>query len=271
MSVLCQLRTLLLCVYVYYVGVPSKTRDNSAPHFLWISKHQCRTAAVQNGGSGATPVNLATLMGSSFSTCDNPRTSSQNHIPTGNLVYVCTKCTFFFFHICMPCSAGRGSFLALSSEGCAGGPRVYHGTSVDPDRAPWRALWAFNSVDLARNHWIAFRPAESRRSWKPPECDVFVFRSATLSATSTTPTLKNVYHSDRKYHPRLAFDVNISNRCAYYRSEWSNSTQPRYNGSRASSFSLCDSHEQCFRVGVGVCVCAIEPSILQQAVGTTSM
>ena len=124
MSVLCQLRTLLLCVYVYYVGVPSKTRDNSAPHFLWISKHQCRTAAVQNGGSGATPVNLATLMGSSFSTCDNPRTSSQNHIPTGNLVYVCTKCTFFFFTFACPARPAAGRFSRSRLRGAQAG-RVY--------------------------------------------------------------------------------------------------------------------------------------------------
>ena len=45
--------------------------------------------------------------------------------------------------ICMPCSAGRGSFLALSAAGHAGGPRVHHGANVGPGRTLWRALWAF--------------------------------------------------------------------------------------------------------------------------------
>ena len=46
-------------------------------------------------------------------------------------------------------------------------------------------------------------------------------------------------------------------------------TQPRYNSSRALSFSVFGSHEQCFCVCVSVCVCATEPRILHHAVGTT--
>ena len=38
-------------------------------------------------------------------------------------------------------SSGRGSFLALSAAGHAGGPRVHHGANVDPGRAPRLALW----------------------------------------------------------------------------------------------------------------------------------
>ena len=39
-------------------------------------------------------------------------------------------------------SGARGSFLALSAAGHAGGAPV-HGASLGPGRAPWGALWAF--------------------------------------------------------------------------------------------------------------------------------
>ena len=50
----------------------------------------------------------------------------------------------FFFDICTFFSGARGSFIALSAAGHAGGPPVNHGASVGPGQAPWRVLWAFN-------------------------------------------------------------------------------------------------------------------------------
>ena len=46
------------------------------------------------------------------------------------------------------------------------------------------------------------------------------------------------------------------------RQQISKAGQPRYNSSRASSFSLCDSHERCSPVFM--CACACHPRISQQ-------
>ena len=51
------------------------------------------------------------------------------------------KC--FIFNICTLFYGARGSFLALSAAGHAGGPPVRHGASLGPGRAPWRVLWVF--------------------------------------------------------------------------------------------------------------------------------
>ena len=51
---------------------------------------------------------------------------------------------YLFLHMTLLFSAGRGSFLALSAAGHAGGPRVHPGASVGTRWAPWRLLWAFN-------------------------------------------------------------------------------------------------------------------------------
>ena len=47
-----------------------------------------------------------------------------------------------FFNICRLFSGARGSFLALSAAGHAGGAPVHHGASLGSGRAPWRVLWA---------------------------------------------------------------------------------------------------------------------------------
>ena len=53
-------------------------------------------------------------------------------------------------HICMPCSAGRGSFLTLSAAAHAGGSGVHYDASVGPGRAPRRALWVFKVARSGR-------------------------------------------------------------------------------------------------------------------------
>ena len=60
------------------------------------------------------------------------------------------KNTFFLLlrqmyqtYICIPCSAGRGSFLALSAAGHTAGAPVYQGASVGPGRVASHALRAF--------------------------------------------------------------------------------------------------------------------------------
>ena len=101
--------------------------------------------------------------------------------------------------------------------------------------APWRVPGRSKSLVLASNHGIAFRPAEPSKAMETPS---HVFVSAQLLYLLQVPHQpSNVYTS----------------------------TQPRYNSSHASSFSLCDNHEMIMRV----CVCAIEPRILQQAVRPT--
>ena len=49
----------------------------------------------------------------------------------------------FFFNVCALFSGARGSFLALSAAGHAGGPPAHHCASLGPGWAPWRVLWAF--------------------------------------------------------------------------------------------------------------------------------
>ena len=141
----------------------------------------------------------------------------------------------------MPCSAGRGSFLALLGAGHAGGARVHHGCG------PWPGSVALALGARSHSIWHVITgslsdPPSQARSWKPPKCHLFyfVFRSAAVLATSTTPALKT---------------------CTRH-----TLTQPWYNSSRASSFSPRDSREQLLCVCVSVYVCAVEPRILQQAV-----
>ena len=120
-----------------------------------------------------------------------------------------------FLHMDSIFCSGRGSFLALSAAGLAGEAPVHY-----------TRIWAsVRSVarDLASSHGIAFRRARATQAHENPNVIylyiyIHVFTSLFLK-----------YHSSRQ---RL------------YR-------QQRYN-SRASSFSLCDSHERC------CCVCVRE-------------
>ena len=75
----------------------------------------------------------------------------------------------------MLCTAGRGSFLALSAAGHVGGPSVHYGASVSPGRAPWRALSGRSkSRDLASIRGIAFRRARANQAHGIPQMCVCV-------------------------------------------------------------------------------------------------
>ena len=61
---------------------------------------------------------------------------------------LCIK--LYFFRRTKLFSSGRASFLALSAAGHAGDPRVHHGASVGPGRAPWRVLWVVKAGKSAK-------------------------------------------------------------------------------------------------------------------------
>ena len=157
--------------------------------------------------------------------CVTPRGLPRS--PKGSLVCMCTKCTFL--HIYMPCSAGRGSFLAHSAAGYAGDPRVHRGASVGPGRAPWHALWTFNVARSSRYARDRFPPRHSQPGpWNPPKMlFLFIFSPLLL--------FLNHHSSSRQ---RLGS-----------------------HGTTATlQASLCDSHERCFCVcvlSVPVCACVL--------------
>ena len=97
----------------------------------------------------------------------------------------------FFLHVRIPCSAGRGSFLALSVAGQAGGPPVHQGASVVPDRAPWRALWAFKAARSGKSSWdrVPRRRTGPARGNPTFFCFVFFALSSQLQP-SITPSHK---------------------------------------------------------------------------------
>ena len=122
-------------------------------------------------------------------------------------------------------SFGRGSFLAFSVAGHAGGGREHYCGSVGPGRAPWRVLRAFKFArELENNDGTVFRDAEHPRTMKTKKhtytpCYCFITPSLQLSKMSAL-------------------------------------RQPQYNSSHTSSSSLCDGHRRCF------CVCACVPYFL---------
>ena len=130
-----------------------------------------------------------------------------------------------FFSKCSPLLFRPRSFLALSAAAHAEGPRVHYGASLAPGRAPWRVLWTFKAAQAGSFHWIAFRRARAKQAHENPHLSFFIFSPLFRSAAVQQP---------------------------------SKATQPRYNSTRASSFSLCDNHVRCFcvRVCARVCVCA---------------
>ena len=77
-------------------------------------------------------------------------------------------------HMATHFSSDRGSFLALSAAGHAGGSRVHHGASVGPGRAPWRALCAFKVARSGKKITGSFsvEPAP-RRTMKTPHFQFF--------------------------------------------------------------------------------------------------
>ena len=136
-------------------------------------------------------------------------------------------------------SCGSGSFLALLVAGHAAGPSVHHGASVvGPVRAPWcRALGA-----------------QSRKVWRVPTGSLSEQLEPTRPMQSPKTSFFNI-------HPSLLLFFQVPQ-------QPSKARQPRYN-SRASSLSLCDSHERCFCAWVRerACHCRI---LQQQERGTVS-
>ena len=133
----------------------------------------------------------------------------------------------------MPFGALESCSLAAAvcsrALGCGArrGPRVYYGAGSGPGRAPWRVLWASKVAQAGSFSRDCVPPRSAKAGpWKPQnvtfsflfflfEPFVFVFRSGALSEVPQ---------------------------------QRSKARQPRYNGSRASSFSLCDSNEWCLSV-----------------------
>ena len=74
----------------------------------------------------------------------------------------------FFLHIGPLFSSGRGFFLALSAAGQAGDPRVLTAQVWAPAGLRRACSGRSKSLDLARNHWIAFRLAEPCRTMETP-------------------------------------------------------------------------------------------------------
>ena len=121
----------------------------------------------------------------------------------------------FVLHIGNPFFFGRAPILALLASGHTKGPSLRRARS---GRSRSRRTGFFRGV--------AFEP-EPMRSMEAPNCHYFcifsrMFRSVAVSEVSPQP---------------------------------SKARQPRYNSSRASSISLCDSHERCVCVWVRVGAC----------------
>ena len=107
-----------------------------------------------------------------------------------------------------------------------------------PDRLSGACFGGSKSPNLASNHGIAFRQARDQAHGTPQI--LFFSLCALLLCTS-------ICYKDHT-SPQALHTL----------------TQPRYNSSRASSFSLCDRHQPCFCL----CLCVCHPRILPQAVGT---
>ena len=138
------------------------------------------------------------------------------HLYVPNALFVARSPPFLFrprvFPRAVGCGARRGRACTL-------------GVSFGPGRAPCALGVPSKSIDLASDHGIAFLPAEPSKAMETPQTSFFLFFPLLLY-------LLQVPHQPSKYMCTL--------------------TQPRYNSSRASSFSLCDNHEQCFCVFVSV-------------------
>ena len=116
----------------------------------------------------------------------------------------------FLSHMGQFLSSCRGSFLALSAAGHAGGPPVHHGASVGSGRAPWRVLWA--SRELASNHGIPFRRARAEhdnvktptRKIEEQQQQQMAFTSSVLCIPArTSPGRLGTSHLDRgQFAPR---------------------------------------------------------------------
>ena len=76
-------------------------------------------------------------------------------------------------HICTPCSAGRGSFIARSAAEQAGGARVHHGASEGYAGLHGARSGGSQSRDLAGSHGIALRRAQPRRTLDVPQRKIF--------------------------------------------------------------------------------------------------
>ena len=164
------------------------------------------------------------------STCVTPGISRHTY-PGGEPCVYCHVPKGLFFAYRQACHfRPRVSSRALG-RGARRGSACTLGASLGRGRAPWRVLWAFKSRSLAINHEIAFRLARANQAHATPQNAIFNF-SPLSTAVLEVPQ------------------------------QPSKARQPRYN-SRASSFSLCDSHERRFcawvreRVWVRVCHCRI--------------
>ena len=69
-----------------------------------------------------------------------------SHTSRRAILYYCVPMCVFL-NVCTFFSGARGSCLALSVAGHAGGPPV-HGATLVPGRAPWRVPWAFKSREI---------------------------------------------------------------------------------------------------------------------------
>ena len=72
------------------------------------------------------------------------QSSPEDTVGTCNHDHICICMKWPFFAESKSLSPGRGSFLALSAAGHAGGPPPVHpGATVGRCQAPWRVLWVF--------------------------------------------------------------------------------------------------------------------------------
>ena len=117
-------------------------------------------------------------------------------------IRICMNCTFS--HIGPPFSSGRGSFLARSAVGHAGGPPVHLAQIWAPAGLRGARSGRSKSSELASNHGIAFRLAEPQNNGNP----INFFAAAVSCLFHTVP-------------PALKLST-----------LW----QPRYNSSRIAGF-----------------------------------
>ena len=150
---------------------------------------------------------------------------------------------FFFCGIQKFSLPAAGLFLALSAVGHQG-TRLYTSVQVQvPAGLHGTRSGSSKSRNLASNHGIAFHRARANQvHGNPPQNAIWFLFCALLQCTSIC----------YKYHtsPQTLYTF----------------TQPRYNTSRPSSFSLCDRHMN--RASACACECVRHPRILQQAIGT---
>ena len=104
-------------------------------------------------------------------------------------VRICITCAFS--HIGKRFSSGRGSFIALSAAGHAGGPACTNfGKRLDPGGASWRVFGALES----RASWFFFggtavRYAEPRRTVDTPHFQLFALPLSSHRPSSSSSLL----------------------------------------------------------------------------------